>query len=277
MRSVLIFGFACLASLVSAQSRVSDEMRETEEMLLASTKQVNQFFRRFNGEESEAGERYYPKDREYRSASLRRKYLPALFDQESSGINEGTARDFLKEITDKKSPGYLDFHSGDWFAEVATTFSYKGKKISGLLYLRLQAQGQGYAWVIDDVAIDALKEKMEKDPDDHSYFIHPMSHELDFMTFRKAFQPEKNAAQYTAKEYEPDYLSIFLYEINQGDLKYQSVTKVTFHFFSLENWYFSVSNFNRPGYNTGWLISNLVPLQDEQQKAQMKAYIYDKN
>lgn len=277
MRFVLIIYLLFLYSAAVGQRQVSDEMRETEEMLMASTKQVNQFFRRFNGEESEAGERYYPKDREYRSPTLRRKYLPALFDQESSGINENAAREFLKQVADKKDPKYLDLHSGDWFAEVAATFSYKGKKISGLLYMKLVAQGQGYAWIIDDVAFDPFKEKMEKNPDDHSYFIHPMSHELDFMTFRKAFRPDKNAVQYTSSDYEPDYLSIFLFEMNQGNLKYQTVTNVTLHFFTFENWYFSVSNFNRPGYNTGWLISNLVSVENGNQKEQMKAYIYDKN
>jgi uncharacterized ion transporter superfamily protein YfcC len=41
--------------------------KDEEARLYAETKQVNQFFRRFNGEEDEKGERYYPKDRQYRS------------------------------------------------------------------------------------------------------------------------------------------------------------------------------------------------------------------
>ncbi len=39
---------------------------EDETDLYTSTKQVNQFFRRFNGEEDMKGERYYPEDKDYR-------------------------------------------------------------------------------------------------------------------------------------------------------------------------------------------------------------------
>jgi hypothetical protein len=46
-----------------------------EGVLNASTKQVNQFFRRFNGEESTKGERYYEGDKDYRNPALRRDIL----------------------------------------------------------------------------------------------------------------------------------------------------------------------------------------------------------
>lgn len=271
-----LLGFLLCGALVAHSQSLRDEMKETEEMLKASNKQLNQFFRRFNGEEDRDGNRYYSKDKQFRSPSLRKKYFPNLFDQLNTAISPGLVERFEKEMIDKKNPKFLDLHGGDWFAEVATTFEYEGREMTGLLYLRLVAQGQGYAWVIEDLAFDYLKEKFSKDPDDHSQFIHPMSHELDFMTFKKAFQKEKNAAQYTLANYEPDYVSIFLYEINQGKIKYKTVNRVSFHFFSLENWYFSLNNYNRPGYNTGWLISNLVAFSNSSEAEQMKAYLYNK-
>ena len=106
--------------------------------------------------------------------------------------------------------------------------------------------------------------------------MHPMSHELDFMTLRKAFQNE-HIEQFTSRNYQLDQLSIFLYEMNTAALQFKTVKDVKFHFFSIDGWYFSISNFNRPGFNTGWLIENIVKLQGEQHKLAMIDYVYDKN
>src|SRR4030095_1113498 len=84
--------------------------KEDESKLYAETKQVNQFFRRFNGEEDEKGERYYPKDRQYRSEKLRKKYIGILFDASNAGINSELKVEFTKDVIDKEKPGLLNFH-----------------------------------------------------------------------------------------------------------------------------------------------------------------------
>lgn len=258
-----------------AQGRLTDEMKDTEESLVASTKQINQFFRRFNGEEDQKGARYMSTDKNYRDIALRKKYIPVLFDTESGYVSESLAKDFIREVTDKRDPSFLDFHAGDWFAEVNTVFTYKGKSQSVLLYLKIQEQGKGYEWVIHDVAFAPFQNMFNKDTSETKKFIHPMSHELDFMNLRKAFQ-NPNPESYTPREYVPDYLTLFLYELKKGNLSFETVKNVKFHFFSIEGWYFELSHFNRPGFNTGWLISNLVKA-NRNEKELLKAYIYDKN
>src|SRR5690606_6709968 len=106
-------------------------------------------------------------------------------------------------------------------------------------------------------------------------FLHPLSHELDFMNLRKAFLNKDSVAQYTAKKFKPDHLSIFLYEVKRGNLKFKSVQGVKFHFFQLEGWYFELSQFNRRGYNTGWLISNLVKINNEAEKQLLYTYLHN--
>ena len=274
MRTLLLFLFSILLFHVSVGQGLTDDMKETEEQLRASNKQINQFFRRFNGEEDENGKRYYAGDKRYRDASLRKKYVPVLFDTKTSQIDENVAKSFVQQITDKKSPVFLDFHQDDWLAEVNATFNYKGRSIQGLLYMRLQPQGQGYEWIIEDVSFRQFSQWFGKDKSSSKKFLHPMSHELDFMTLRKGLKDNQHAEQFTADEYETDYLSIFLYELNQGNLTFVSARTAAFHFFSVQGYYFSITNFNRPGYNSGWLISSLVPLENEDQKKQMKDYIY---
>ncbi|MFK7952124.1 MAG: hypothetical protein AB8B73_04710 [Ekhidna sp.] len=266
-----------IISFHSSVGQLTDDMKKTEEQLRASNKQMNQFFRRFNGEENENGKRYYSSDKKFRDPSLRRKYLPGLFDRETSQVDFDIVKEFIKRVTDKKESLFLDHHTDDWFAEVSTTFNFKGREISGLLYMRLQKQGQGYEWIIEDVAFDQFQKFFDKDTSSSKKFMHPLSHELDFMTLRKALRNNDHAEQFTGRKYTTDYLSIFLYEINQGNLKFVTVKSTKFHFFAIDGYYFSLANYNRSGYNSGWLISSLLPLENEDQKQQLKNYLYNKN
>lgn len=276
MRIIALFAIIILSFQASVGQGLTDDMKDTEEKLIASTKQINQFLRRFNGEEDEEGNRYYSGDKKYHDDGLRKKYLPVLFDRETGYINEQVAKDFMKVVTDKRDPVFLDLHDREMFAEVSAVFNYKGRETSALLYMKMQKQGLGYEWVIDDVAFDPFKKLYKKDTSEAKRFMHPMSHELGFMTLRKALQDEKYPEQFTPREFQPDYLTLFLFELKSGNLKYKTVKDVKFHFFSIDNWYFELSNFNRSGYNTGWLISNLMKLEGDQ-KQMMKDYIYDKN
>ena len=100
-------------------------------------------------------------------------------------------------------------------------------------------------------------------------FLHPLSHELDFMNLRKAFSNPDSISQYASKKFVPDHLSVFLYEIKKGNLKFKTVQEVKFHFFHIEGWYFELSQFN-----TGWLISNLVKVKNDSEKNLLKKYVY---
>jgi len=276
MRPILITTLLALTFYPSvAQRGVTDEMKETEEKLYASSKQINQFIHRFNGEEDEKGNRYYNGDKKYRDTGLRKKYLPTLFDGQAKNITKDEAEDFMDLVLDKRNPVYLDIHNGDWFAEVSTIFSYHGQSQPVLLYMRIQPQRKGYEWVIEDVAFEPFKQMFHKDTSDQKPFIHPMSHELDFMTLRKALQNNNNPESFTPDSFKPDFLTLFLYELKKKNLVFETVTRVKFHFFSVKGWYFELANFNRPGYNTGWLISNLMPIKEDQ-KQLLKDYLYDK-
>lgn len=96
-----------------------------ESKLYAESKQVNQFIRRFNGEEDEKGNRYYKSDKLFQSPKLRKKYLDVLFDDSNKGISAALRNEFTKTVMDK--PLLLDFHGGNWFSEVQTTFTLNGK------------------------------------------------------------------------------------------------------------------------------------------------------
>lgn len=258
---LILAAFISLSYEIQAQL-VSDLGDESK--LYAETKQVNQFFRRFNGEEDERGERYYPKDKDYRNLKLRKKYLSILFDESNEGISKELKNEFADQVLDKRNPIYLDFHDPDWFAEVNTVFLLKGKEIPVTIYLQLEQQHKGSKWVIYEIFSPFINNYFERDTSQTSTFLHPLSHELDFMNFHKAFGKTDKVTDYTYRGYHPDQTSIFLYEIKNGNLKYQTVTTVRFHVFQIDGWYFELSDFNRPGYNRGWLISDLVKVNKDE-------------
>jgi hypothetical protein len=247
--------------------------QEDESRLYAETKQVNQFFRRFNGEEDEKGNRYYPKDKEYRNQTLRKNYLKMLFDASNTGIPNERKAAFAQDVITGDQPIFLNFHGGDWFAEVNTTFRLNGQDKTFVLYMGLEKDGLGSKWVINKVYSDAFADMMGVDTTRLRKFIHPMSHELDFMNLRKAMNNKDSVAQFAFRDFKPDQLTLFLYEIEKGNLVFKTVNRVNFHFFQVKNWYFELSDFNRPGYNRGWLISDLVRVEDRD-KDILRKFIY---
>ncbi len=255
-------------------AQVVDGMQD-ESKLYTESKQVNQFFRRFNGEEDEKGERYYPGDKQYHSEKLRKRYLSMLFDESNTGINPALKVDFAKHVLEKNESTILNFNGANWFSEVQAHFTMNGKEQPVVLYMQLEKDHLGYKWVITHAHADMFDPYFQHDTTRVGKFLHPMSHELEFMNLRKAFSNKDSVAQYASKKFKPDHLSVFLYEMKKGNLKFKSVEQVKFHFFQLDGWYFELSQFNRRGYNTGWLISNLVKINSEAEKQLLLRYLYN--
>jgi hypothetical protein len=156
---------------------------------------------------------------------------------------------------------------------VKTKFLYRGQDTYITFFLELEQENLGYKWVITNVNFKDYSLVMKEDDDKQEKFMHPLSHELDFMNFIKVFDDKNYIEDYTNKEFAPDYLSIFIYEFKQGLFEFKTVMNVKFHFFQIPDWYFELERFNRPGNNTGWLISRLTPISKQEKRILMK-YIY---
>lgn len=272
----LVFAiFIASISVVSGQGIGSPGTIKDDGRFAASTKQVNQFFRRFNAEESVDGTvRLYPGDPDYHNVQLRQGFIQILFDNQTSSISKTVKDDFIKTVLSPVYPQYINFHQEGWIAEVEAEFIFKGKRESTTLILKLQPERMGYEWVIDAVIFPPFKNLFNKPIGEAKDFLHPLSHELDFMNLRKAFQDSNLPEAFTESSFKPDYLTLFLYEMKQNNIRFETVKDVKFHFFQIDGWYFEVNQFNRPGFNTGWLISNLVKLNIGDKETILK-YIYD--
>lgn len=274
----IVLSFFVVSETQSLLGQNLGEYLGDESVLYAETKQVNQFFRRFNCEESVEGEKYYPNDNLYHNKQLRQKYLQAIFDKENSKLSQTTKDKFLRSVNGN-SPKFLDFHGGEWFAEVKTSFTYKGKNEPITLFLKLEEAQIGSKWVFTHALFKPFQEVFsEAGPataNNQPAFIHPLSHELDFMELIKVFRNKNNLEQYAKAGYSPDYLTLLLYEIKRGNLSFNTVNSVKFHFFQVEGWYFELMDFQRKSANRGWLISQLVEIP-KGQKELLLQYIYQK-
>lgn len=256
---------------VAGQTIGDFKMDETE--FYAMTKQMGQFMRRFNYEEDQFGYKLNPKDPKYRNNEMRRKSLPILFDQEKYGTQTELQRYFIEDVT-KSDSSYMTFLGGRWYSEVSTTFKYNGKDVNVMLFLAVEKEGLGSKWVLTNVYFSEFNklfpsgEMAEKE----KHFLHPMSHELDFMNIYKAFQDPNVIEYYASKEFQPDYLTLFFYEIKKGRLVFQHVDSVKFHVLQIKDWYFEVSWFNRSGLNSGWLMSNVIYMPEKEKVNLIKFY-----
>ena len=266
---VLALCFKTNAQVVGNLGDVQMDERE----LYTMTKQMGQFIHRFNYEEDPAGKRLYQNDKDYRSAEKRKESLPLLFDFNNPRTS-GSLRDFFVEDLTKNNNQFMEFLGGNWFSEVSAKFIWKGQEVDVSLIMALEKEGLGSKWVLSNVFFSEFQKYFPQGEltEREKHFLHPMSHELDFMNIYKVFKNPQIIEYYASTDYLPDYLTLFFYEVKRGNLKFDHVEKVKFHVFQIKNWYFEVSWFNRRGYNSGWLISNLVYLKDSEKEALLKLY-----
>jgi len=189
---------------------------QDESTLYAETKQVNQFFRRFNNEEDAKGERFVVSDEAYRNNFIRAQFIPQLFDLEKYERNNPLLTSFVKQVSDESNPFYLNFNEDAWFAELVTDFEYNGKTVWLNLFLRLVKAEQGTKWIIENIYFEPFLQALPGNEKDPVKFLHPLSHELDFMNISKVFRDPETVENYTHNTHQPDYLSIFLYELKNS-------------------------------------------------------------
>lgn len=262
--------FISIISLLHAQPPL-DQIGE-EGDLYAETKQVNQFFRRFNCEENILGERLYPGDSLYHDKKLRAGYLNSLFDSQNPYMTADLREAFIQHVMNPRRTTYLDFHGGEWFAEVRSTFRDKGKSEPVILFLKLQEQPVGSKWVFEAAYVDRYRDAFIVDTVSRDSFLHPLSHEIGFQNMSRMFRNNTSLGAFTANEFSPDHLSLLLFEVQTGDLKFKQVDEIRFHFLQVNNWYFELSYIDRPGFNRGWLISKLTQIPDDKKEI-LKRYI----
>jgi len=260
---------------LEAQTGGLNGFTQDETVLYTMNKQVGQFVKRFNMEEDQYGKPLPATDKRYHNNELRSELLPGMFDKYNPRTSGTLKKYFIEDVTNNEQPVFINFLDKNWFAEVSTTFTSHGEDVNIILYLTLEKENLGSKWIISNVWYSYFP-KLFPTPDssDHAkYFLHPLSHEVDFMNLHKALDKPERIQYYASDNYRPDFLTLFFYQTKIGELKFKQINDVKFHFFQIPHWYFELSYFNRNDTNSGWLISNLKYVNDKEKKKLIKTYI----
>lgn len=264
--------FLIIISFVDAQNL--NGFTEDETTLYAMNKQVGQFIHRFNMEEDNLGKLLPKTDNRFHNNELREKFLPGMFDKSNPRTSGNLKRYFIDDVTNTDQPIYLKFLDNDWYAEVSVTFTANGIDENLILFLTIEEENLGSKWVLSNVYYRNLYKLFPKTDTAYQkkHFLHPQSHELDFMNLHKALENPQQIEYYASTNYQPDYLTLFIYLMKTGKLKFKQINSVKFHFFQIKNWYFELSYFNRNITNSGWLISNLMYVKEEDKSELIRTY-----
>jgi hypothetical protein len=235
---------------------------------LFEVKQLDQFIKRFNNEENifTGNVKTIAEISEERKNALsyqteRKKILLTLFNLKDTSLLSNSTVDFINFVGDDTNHIAISYYDADWFATVNCTMTYKGKNQNITLTLKNEGNYRnGFKWILAGVNADFINIAASRK--DTTKFISPMNHELGFMDLHSAFTDSKNIIDYTSKTFYPDNLSVFLFLVKSGEIKYIQVNAIKYHFLQVKNWRFTVEYFNRPDNNAGWLISSLVNCSD---------------
>ena len=254
----------CLIIWIAINTAVDMSAQSFPDMTLsknfsAQVKSIDEFIQRFNGEET------HP-DIKNGNRTLN---LIALFDYR---MNHGEMPDsaFKKKIMDfvqhtEECGAKINLTDDDLFAEADITANILGKSASISLILQSQTYNKDRVrWAI--VGIRGLTEIGIIDAE-HLYGISPVEHETHFMSIGDIFA--HNASDiwgYRGKDTKIDELSVFFTIANMREISIKSVDKLTMHCLEIPGYVFTINEEGRSGKNSGWLISTVTKINENDKK-----------
>jgi hypothetical protein len=239
------------------------ENRLYERHFLLEVKQIDEFIERFNDEPSSFLRRhihhYYPNVNVTRSL-----LLPALFDTATAAVREPDLEAFVKQVTNRKHPNYLNFERRGWYAEAVCAVRYRHREINLSVLMEVRPMpGPSTEWVIFAARCPELRPYPGKlvlpEPTDSSRFFSPMCHATNFMCLADVFDEPGDIRDFLAPSFRGDEQTCaFLHAVLNKDITYLGVRTVRYHFQQVKGWEFTVEDIERRNsYLSGWLICSL--------------------
>ncbi len=222
-----------------------------EELFRLDVSTMSEFRSRFNAD-----------TKEY--ASNRERALLSLFNRSSEVIlkNEDVVKAFVQQVI--SSGQKFAFTDSLWYAELTCSIRYKSQLYPIKLFLKTEETDPvtGYCrWALCGVSglQDCGLIRPIKMAD-----IDAVDNELRFPSLEERLATDfKNAFGYRSISSEIDQLSIFLFMLQEGLWKVDSIGELKYHFLTVPGYVFVVEH-SRKARNSGWLISDIAELKIDQ-------------
>ncbi len=267
LETVLITIIFFISTRVFSQNIFSDHH---EENFAFEVKQIDEFIERFNNRENTLLREYIKTN--YPEAKIdRTSLIKGLFNQADTTWDAVQLNQFIEKVTNFSSPAFLSFYDKDWYAEVDCQFIYHGEDEEATLILLVQPEKDGASkWVITSAKADFLRLPGYQDS---TKSLNPISHATDFMGLDKALSDQENLLNYFRRDFKNDLLTAFIYEVKNGSLKFKQVNNIIYHFLQIDGWILTIEQFARNSRNSGWLISSLVKVSEEEKRMYKKSVL----
>ena len=245
---------------------------QQEQRFALQVKQVDEFIERFNGDSSTLLVKY--QNEHFSDRPLDRiALIKTLFNQQNPRWDYVEVEDFIDAVTGGAYPVHLDFFDADWYARLNCQVKYKGLTHSIVLTLKVQKEANNASkWVISGVNAGFLKFNSGKHQD---LFLNPVSHGTDFINLRMFFNSDKKyLGGFLHDEFENDELTLFVHELRKGNITLVKINEINYHFLQVPGWGFTVNKFQRDASNSGWLISSLNRMTEQQKQIYKTDYLF---
>ena len=240
---------------------------EDWDLLLYKTrvKLVDEFFDRFNGDESRI-------DLDVNDKDNRLKNLLLLFDGQIFKSFEDSLFIEAKRLiaTIIASGVRIEYADSTWVAKATCKAKLKGKPTTLDIYLNVEERGDDmYKWVIAKAEGEALDISSPSISD--NIMLMPDDHETDFMAlYRITTEKDNYITSYAGKGFVPDPTTTFFSYVFSGLLDIEHVTDLEFTFLQVPGYVFTIKNILRDSFNAGWLITSFKKVTDEEKKEFLK-------
>lgn len=269
-------------SPVEGRAQYFSNYDANKDLFIRNVKLIDEFIERFNDDKHTYLRKALAADDSQYSIS-RGMLLVSLFNLENTSFTDKDTllKGFFRRVLDKDAPVYLSFNDTDWYAAAQCVFLFKGRLVEIPVVLRVRSKGDEWAkWMIAGIGKQlpgkgpapsvSVSNKDAKMP----AYISTSAYATNFVelhyVFTKNIEPElvfeKNLL---ASEEGQAFISL----VRDGSLRFQYAKKVTFHFFQVKDWLFTVDEFKRKAYNNGWLISSMRKVTDSEKEAARRLLI----
>ncbi len=254
---------------ISAQIVIHGGNALLDTMFSRRVKSLDEFFSRFNGEETNP-------DIMQDAKESRENNILALFDKEllmeeytKNGDNSillKNVSDFIRTVCQYNLK--LEITDTLFFAEAKMSVRFQGKDNTLNLILQMEDKGDDiFCWTIS--GINGLIDNEMLDTAT-TYGIRPVDNEMNFIQMRSYLTNQANkCTNYRNSRIQIDPLSYFFAFVNTKQIQLLQCDGVTYHSLSIDGYYFKIDFFNRKDLNSGWLISEFEKIDANGKKVKL--------
>jgi hypothetical protein len=234
-------------------------------------KLIDEFIERFN-DEPQSYIRQQAKALTGTDSMLnRRRMLRALLYKGTTWTID-TAK-FIDAVCQPANEQWLHFDDTGWYAVANCTFTRGGKEITIPLTLRVHTYNEASWWKIAGVGNTNLPSTgcpAYVPTAARGRFIPASAHGTNYVVLSQLLQPGMSMEDVM----DTDAINsgngrLLARWLQGGALQFAYVSSIQYHFFQVPGWYFTVAHHKGSGTQSGWLISSLKAVT-EQEKTQLQ-------